>query len=197
MLLISGKDVENVNDILNQLDTKKFLLSYIETTRTASGGKIKKKIEDYRKLINIVAVSQTEWDPSNVEIRKHEEIVVMLPIFRRQIDSKFILYPNDINKRTSIAYGSHNVSDAAIRLRDELIRRHASKIFTYEVGVERLYYMLCEKWMNEGRKKKVKEYVDRAIDMVTKLGVINSYDMESNSKGEPKIIFYINKDWLK
>lgn len=193
---IGGKDVENVKQILTELDSKRFLLSYVETTRKKDGGRIERKIEDFRKLIHIVKISQTEYSKEDIELSKKEETVILLnPIFRRQIDSKFILYPNDINRRTIIAYGSHNLSDIALRLRDYLIRELSSKRYQPEINLDKLYYLLAEKWMRESRKKKVKEYTEKALETVKALGLLLSYEIKTASTGEPKVVFTLNKDW--
>jgi len=55
--------------------------------------------------------------------------------------------------------------------------------------------MLSEKWMKESRKKKVKEFTDKAIETVTALGILESYKYKTSSTGEPQIIFTLNKDW--
>ena len=193
---VAGKDIENVKQILTELDSKRFLLSYVETTRKKDGGRIERKIEDFRKLIHIVKISQTEYSKEDIELSKKEETVILLnPIFRRQIDSKFILYPNDINRRTIIAYGSHNVSDIALRLRDYLIRELSSKRYQPEINLDKLYYLLAEKWMRESRKKKVKEYTEKALETVKALGLLLSYEIKTASTGEPKVVFTLNKDW--
>jgi len=193
---IGGKDVENVKQILTELDSKRFLLSYVETTKKKDGGRIERKIEDFRKLIHIVKISQTEYSKEDIELSKKEETVILLnPIFRRQIDSKFILYPNDINRRTIIAYGSHNLSDIALRLRDYLIRELSSKRYQPEINLDKLYYLLAEKWMRESRKKKVKEYTEKALETVKALGLLLSYDIKTASTGEPKVVFNLNKEW--
>lgn len=193
---VAGKDIDNVRQVLTDLDNKKFLLSYVETARTVGGGRVEQKIEDFRKLIHIVKISQTEYSKEDIELSRQEETVILLsPIFRRQIDSKFILYPNDINRRTIIAYGSHNLSDIALRLRDYLMREHSSKRFTPEIGLEKLYYLLAEKWMKESRKKKVKEYTDRALETVKNLGLLKSYEIKPSSTGDQKIVFTLEKTW--
>lgn len=193
---VAGKDIENIKQILTELDSKRFLLSYVETTRKKDGGRIEKKIEDFRKLIHIVKISQTEYNKEDIELSKKEETVILLnPIFRRQIDSKFILYPNDINRRTIIAYGSHNLSDIALRLRDYLIRELSSKRYQPEINLDKLYYLLAEKWMRESRKKKVKEYTEKALETVKTLGLLLSYEIKTASTGEPKVVFTLNKDW--
>lgn len=193
---VSGKDIENVKQIIRELDSKQFLLSYVETTKKKDGGRIERKIEDFRKLIKILKFSETDYSRENIELSKKEETVILLnPIFRRQIDSKFILYPEDINRRTIIAYGSHNVSDIALRLRDYLIRELSSKHYKPEIGLERLYYQLAEKWMRESRKKKVRQYTDKALETVKALGLLRSYEIKPSSSGGSKIVFTLNEDW--
>jgi hypothetical protein len=193
---IGGKDVENVRQILTELDSKRFLLSYVETSKKKDGGRIERKIEDFAKLIHIVKLSETEYNKENIEQSRAEEIVIILnPIFSRQIDSKFILYPNDINRRTQIAYGSHNLSEIALKMRDYLIRELSNKRYNPEVTLDRLYYILAEKWMRESRKPKVKQYTEKALEMVKALGLLISYEIKPSSTGEPKIVFTLNKKW--
>jgi hypothetical protein len=192
----SGKDIEIVRQILQALDDKKFLLSYIETAHKKEGGRIERKIEEFRKLIHIVKISLTEYSRENTELSKKEDTVIILnPIFKRQIDSKFIKYPHDINKRTIIAYGSHNLSEIALRLRDYLIREHSSKRYTPEVYLEKLYYILAEKWMKESRKSKVKQYTEKALETVKALGLLSEYEITQGAAGEQKIVFTLNKEF--
>ena len=193
---VAGKDIENVKQILTELDEKKFLLSYVETTKIKGGGRRERKIEDFRKLIHIVKISQTEYSKEDIELSKEEETVILLnPIFRRQIDSKFILYPNDINRRTIIAYGSHNLSGAAIRLRDYLMRERDSKRYEPKISLDKLYYLLAEKWMKESRRKKVKEFTDKAIETVKALGLLVSHEIKTGATGEAIVVFTLDKDW--
>jgi len=193
---VGGKDIENVKTILQELNKRHFLLSYVETAFIKGGGRVENKIEGFKKLIEILKISQTEYNKEDIELSKKEETIILLnPIFRRQIDRKYIQYPTDINKRTIIAYGSHNLSETALRLRDYLMRELSSKHYEPEINLDRLYYMLNEKWMRESRKKKVKEYVDKALDTVKALGLLLSYEIKTGSTGEPKIIFTINKNW--
>jgi len=193
---VAGKDIENVKNILQELDKRKFLLSYIETYYKKDGGRKEIRIEGFKKLIEILKLSEIDYNKADIELSKKEETVILLnPIFRRQIDSKFILYPTDINRRTIIAYGSHNLSETALRLRDYLMRELSSKHYEPVINLDRLYWMLNEKWMRESRKKKVKEFTERAIETCKTLGLLLKYEIKTGATGEPKIIFYINKDW--
>ena len=82
-----------------------------------------------------------------------------------------------------------------MRLRDYLIRELSSKRYQSEITLDRLYYYLAEKWMKESRKKKVKEYTDKAIETVIAMGLLVSYEIKTASTGDLKIVFTLNKDW--
>lgn len=192
---VGGKDIDNVRQVLKDLDSKKFLLSYVETSFKKGGGRVERKIEEFKRLIHIVKVAEYDKNNSEVDRGVNDTEIILNPIFRRQIDSKFILYPNDINRRTIIAYGNSNVSDITLRLRDYLNRERSSKRYKPEISLERLYYLLAEKWMRESRKKKVKQYTEKALDTVTDLGLLLSYEIKTTKTGEPKIVFKLNKDW--
>lgn len=193
---IGGKDVENVKRILEDLSNKRFLIRYTETSKGKNGEWIKKEIDTYRKILDVDQATLS-YGKGNIEhYKKTETIIILNPIFRRQINSKFILYPNDINKRTAIAYGSHNVSDITLRLRDYLIRELSSKRYTPQIYLDKLHYQLAEKWMRESRKAKVKKDTERAFEVMINLGLLQSYEtVIPNNTGEPKIIFTLNKNW--
>jgi hypothetical protein len=192
---ISGKDLENVRTVLTELDNRKFLIKYTEHTKGKAGAWIKKEYEAYRKLI-FVDKATLSYGVGDIESYKKSETIVLLnPIFRRQIDSKFILYPNDIQKRTAIAYGNDKVSSIALKLRDYLMREHSSKRYNPEITLEKLFYLLAEKWMRESRKTKVKQFTDKALETAKALGLLKSYEIKTGSTGEPKVIFTLNKDW--
>lgn len=193
---ISGKDVDNVKLILRELQDKKFLISYIENTIREDGTRKERKMEGFESLINILKLSETEFNKADIEISKKEDTIILLhPIFNHQIDSKYIQYPEDINKRTLIAYGSHNVSETTLRLREYLARELSSKRYSPEIGMDRLYWLLNEKWMKQSRKKKVREYTMKAIATVKALGLLESYEITQGKTGEDKIVFKLNKDW--
>ena len=58
-----------------------------------------------------------------------------------------------------------------------------------------LNIMMPTKKSDFHRKKKVKEYTDKALETVKSLGLLLSYEIKPSSSGEPKVIFHLNKDW--
>jgi len=55
--------------------------------------------------------------------------------------------------------------------------------------------MLNEKWMRESRRKKVKEFTEKAIETCKALGLLLNHKIETGATGEPKVIFKLNKKW--
>lgn len=191
-----GKEMANTYAVLQELAKKKFLLSYTEETRKGNEGFSRRKIEEFQSLIRLLKVTDEDLDNDRAPIRQTETILVGLnPIFRHQIDSKFILYPSDITRRTIVAYGSHTIPDSTIRLRDYLLREISGGRFECEINVETLYWTLCDRWMKEKRRKKVVEFVDRAIETVKRLGLLLRHEILTGAAGQPKVVFHINKAW--
>jgi hypothetical protein len=126
----SGKENNNVKAILTGLAKKHFLIRYVRNSRLSNGNLRGQTLEVFQPLIKILKYIDEETDTTGHGVSRTEQMVVVLnPIFVDQIRSKFIEYPGDINRRTIIAYGSHNLSEAALRLRDYLMREKSSKRF--------------------------------------------------------------------
>ena len=95
-----------------------------------------------------------------------------------------------------IAYGNSNVSEVTIKLRDLLLRYKSTKTLKPEIMLDKLYYQLAEKWMNESRKSKVREFTEKALKTVLKMDLIKDYKIvKAKTTGEDKIVFNINKDF--
>lgn len=193
---VGGDEMENVREILQGLSQKRFLLKYTETKYEKDGSRTERKIEVFRPLIEILQISETKYSKDNIEESHKEDVVITLsPIFRRQIDSKFISYPADITQRTMIAYGNPKVSEITLKLREYLMREHTQKRYTPEIGLDRLYYLLHEKWMRASRKKEVEKGTTKALEAMINLRLLERYEVTKNKAGEPKIVFHLNKEW--
>ncbi|MCD8423540.1 hypothetical protein [Tenacibaculum finnmarkense] len=194
---VSGKDLENVSKILLNISKKNFLIKYKEEINKKDGTKTVIEIEDYKPILNLPNFKITEYSKEGIITSKTESTLIELnPIFIRQIDTKFIVYPEDINKRTLIAYGNNNCSEATFTLREYLAKYLALKNYNPEIMIDRLYYLLAEKYMKSSRKSKVKQLTEKALDTMIKLGLLESFKIETaKTTGEPKIIFKINKNF--
>ena len=191
----TGRDLENVRKTLVELDEIKFLLRYVEVIPLKGERTREIKIEGYHKLIFINTVSDTIYNGTDIEATRSDMVVSLNPIFRRQIESKFILYPNDITKRTIMAYGSLKVSEATLRLRDYLMRELTYKRVAPTISLENLYYLLAAKYMKESRKALVKKDTIKALEACKTLGLLLSYDIKPGKTGEQIVYFNINKNW--
>jgi hypothetical protein len=194
--VINGKDVENVSKILLDLSNKKFLLKYKEETKIKNGNTRVQEIELYHSVLSLPNYRDIIYNKEGVELSKREETLIILhPIFKRQIETKFILYPNDINKRTIIANGGHKIPQTTLALREYLARLQSSPKMSREINLDRLYYLLNEKYMKENRVALVRDQLQKALETLKTLGLLKSYEIKTGATGEPKIIFTLNKDW--
>ena len=75
------------------------------------------------------------------------------------------------------------------------MRELSSKRYEPEISQDKLYWMLSEKWMRESRKRKVKEFTDKALETCKALGLLLTFQIKTGATGEPKVVFYLNKDW--
>jgi hypothetical protein len=193
---VGGKDIENVKNILYELDKKEFLIRHEAQAKTKGGGKKVRTIEEVQKLIKILSYKEEEFNEHGEEISRKQDMIISLnSIFRYQIDTWFIPTPDDINERTILAYGSHNVSEPAITLRDYLMRELARTRYTPQIRLEKLYYLLSEKMMKESRKNLVKQKTQKALETVIALGLLESYEIKPGATGEQIVYFKLNKDW--
>jgi hypothetical protein len=192
---IGGRDIEDIRLSLQDLSEKKFFISYFEKVKNSKGEYSMIEIQTVRPIIYVDKAILSKGINNIEESKKTSFIITLHPIFRRQIDSKFISYPEDINKRTLIAYGNSNISDITIKLREDLMRALSDKHYDYEIYQDRLYWKVGEKYMRQSRKSLVKKFLNKAIETIKKLGLLESYDIITGETGEPKYLFKLNKNF--
>lgn len=201
----SGQDIKFIKKNLYELSQKKFLIIY-DRKRKVNGKNVTDRIEDFQNLIKIVSyiegLSDNELeklDAGNQEIRerKGELIIGLNPIFIDQITTKYIEFPSDINKRTSIAAGGHFcVTESMIILRDYMLRELSNKRYVVEINEEKLPFLLrLENYIKNRKKKLVNERIEDAINTVKNLGIIKEVIKTIGAQGQPKYIFHLNKEF--
>ena len=196
--VLSGKDLRTVGQALTELSNRKHLLKYEEISHKRKGGKITNSIETYASLIQLYKFTRKETNEFDVEVSKREEIVILLhPIFQRQIKDKFILLPDNYLQLTIDAYGSQKIPSSVFRLRDYLAREYSAKRYKREITKEKLLYLVAEEYMEKSRKTKALEEMERAIETVKNMGLLSSVEISTSSKGEQKYIFHLNKNWME
>jgi hypothetical protein len=194
---VSGNDVKNVAKVLHNLKDKSFRIKYKEILKGKKKDELILTYDKTRPLLFVDDATATYKVDGVEKAKKHKVIIILHPIFRRQIDSKFVLFPYDITKRTILAYGNNKVSKATLALRIYLLKELALKHYSPEIMLDRLYWMLSNKDMNESRKVKVKKDTDKALETVINLGLLKSYKIEpAKTTGEPKVVFTINRKFI-
>lgn len=206
----SGHDIQYINGVLYKLEEKRVLIKYdrVKKIKTKSN-KIETKtdrIEDFQSLIHIKSFipdlsdeekKKLDRGDSSIRERKGELVVVLNPIFTDQIDTKFIEFPVDTNRRLVIAAKGHrNVTASMITLMEWMLREKSSKRYTAEINEEKLPYILgLENYVKQSRKKKLRERITKDIEAITGMGIILRSEKVPNAIGGFKWIFHINKDY--
>ncbi len=201
----SGDDIKFIKKVLQELANKKFLIMY-DRKRKENGKTVTDRIEDFQPLIKLVSYIEGLTDSelkklnsgdSEIREKKGELVMALNPIFIDQINTKYIEYPSDINKRTTIAAGGHfYISESMIVLRDYMLREISAKRFEVEINEDRLPYVLrLDNYIKSHRKKLIAERISSAIDCVKNLGIILEVDKVIGAEGQMKYIFKLNKNF--
>ncbi|MEG1542838.1 MAG: hypothetical protein RR302_04595 [Victivallaceae bacterium] len=102
---------------------KKVLIKYDRIKKIKNGKDLTDRIEDFQSLIKIILFmpdltleEKERLDKGDNSIRdaKGEIVIALNPIFTDQIDTKFIEFPIDTNRRLVIAAGGHNKVTASV-----------------------------------------------------------------------------------
>lgn len=205
----SGKEIKDYNTALSELSSKHYLITYKRHRKIITGKKFETvidRVEEYLPLIYIVkyyeGLSKEEDklldEKDNKLSHKRGEIILKLnPLFIDQLDTKFILYPVDINKKTEIASGgSHRVTEAITRLRDFLLRAHSGKNYKILINKELLPHILgLDNYIKESRKKLINQRIEESLQAVKNLGLALEVNEVTGAKYQPQYQFILNKDF--
>lgn len=206
----SGQEIRDINKTLASLAEKRFLMTY-DRVRTVQVGKKTEnrtdRIEMFKRLIEIVKAT---WDLTKEEVgqldrgderireTKGELIIALNPILTDQINAKYVEYPQDINRRTIIAAGGdhRSVTQAVNILRDYMLRELSAKRYECQINADKLPYLLkLENYVKQGRKKLLKETIEKAIQTCKSLNLILEVVVTRGAEGQDKYTFTLNKDF--
>lgn len=205
----SGKDIANIKATLTKLCDKKFIIQYDRLRKVMQGKKevtLTDRIEDVQALIKIVSFYEgmtskevkalNSGDPV-VREQKEELIIAFNPILTDQINSKYIEYPSDINRRTMIASGgSMRVTESIIDLRDYLMREISNGRYKCELNEETLIEQIrLGNYAKSSRKKLLAQKLADAIEANTKLGIILESIKTVGASGQLKYTFILNQNF--
>jgi hypothetical protein len=205
----SGHDIQFVNNTLHKVESKKVLMKYDRIKKVIKDKKtetLTDRIEDFQSLIRIISfipdLTDEEKDlldrgDTSIREAKGEIIIALNPIFTDQIDTKFIEFPVDTNRRLVIAAGGHNkVTSSMMTLMEWMLREISNKRYKAELNEEKLPFVLgLDKYVKQGRKKILQERIAKDIEAITNMGIILQSEKVPNSTGGFKWVFHLNKDY--
>jgi hypothetical protein len=206
----SGKEIRDINKTLASLAEKRFLMTY-DRVRTVKIGKKTEnrtdRIEMFKRLIEIVKYTRDLTDEELAKLDKGDErirqakgelIIALNPIITDQINSKYVEYPPDINRRTIIAAGGdhRNVTHAITQLREWCLRELSNKRYECQINANKLPYVLhLDNYVKQGRKKLISETIDKAIQTCKSLHLILEVVVTKGVEGQDKYTFILNRDF--
>lgn len=205
----SGHDIQFINNELLQLEGKRMLIKYDRIKKIKNKNKtetLTDRIEDFQSLIKIVSFIPDLTDEekglldkgdNSVREKKGEIVIALNPIFTDQIDTKFIEFPADTNRRLVIAAGGHNkVTSSMTTLMEWMLREISNKRYKAEINEEKFPYILgLEKYVKQNRKKILSDRIAKDIDAIKNMGIILSAETAPNATGGYKWVFHLNKDY--
>jgi len=199
---ISGKQMETINKTLLEISNKKYLFRYKEKI-----GYDKKREENIMEIItdydNLIKLRRregvTEKDGKITSLLYKKDLIVLHPIFKRQIDTKFIKVPRDLHKRIVIAHGNARIPEATIQLKLYLLHKLSAQRSrgknNPEITEKNLLYAIAGNYMQQSRKKLAKQSVTKAIQTMLDIGLLESYDYVDAKTGGKKYVFKLNKNF--
>ena len=205
----SGVDIKYIKETLMNLSSKKFLLKFDRKRQAEKNGKtqiLTDRIEEFQSLINVIKYTEgiEEFELKTINngddtvFESKEELVIGFnPILVEQINSKYIEYPSDINKRMVLAAGGHRkVTEAMVLLRDYMLREISSKRTKIKINKDRLAHQLqLHKFIEARQRKRVDKKVTDAIQVSKNLGLITTVELVEGSSGQLKYIFALNPNF--
>ncbi len=206
----SGRDIKDINDTLKSLSQKRFLMKYDRRRKVYNGSKSENRtdrIELFQRLIDIVEyttdltdkeIEQIDQGDESVKQSKSELIIALNPILTDQINSKYVEYPQDINRRTILAAGGHpsDVTQSINSLRDYMLRELSSGRYTCAINANKLYHILkLDNYVKKGRKKLLIETTLKAIQTCKNLGLVEEANEVIGVEGQAKYVFKLNKEF--
>ena len=210
---VSQSEIDFIKKTLFGLQDTKFLMVYKryrwEINKDKQKVQVVDRIEEYQSLLRVLSYHEglainedTDLDMT-CKYNKKEEIVLLLnPILIDQIDTKFIEYPVDINKRMAIAAGSgYKVTDSMVKLRDYLIRaisyarkkQKDAQNCIISLGFDKMVCLLgLHNYVAQGRRKMLLKRLSIDIETMKNLGIISQYNTKNVGRKISSYDFFLN-----
>ncbi|MFC5410733.1 hypothetical protein ACFPMF_15530 [Larkinella bovis] len=206
---IGGRDMRIVLDMLLELANnpeKRALIRYKREQRNTDNTRNISEIEGFEPLLNVYNHKNTKLSSEGVIINQTTEVIIRLnPVFRDQIESKYISLPEDLLSRIVMANGgSHKIPESTFRLIRYLAHAKANAAsgvtkFGYnpEIYAENLFWKVAENYMRDPTRtfSYTQKVVERAIKIATDIGLLLGHKVTLGANNMPKYTFGINPDW--
>jgi hypothetical protein len=204
----SGKEMANIEQILEQTEKTRHLIVYEWRTKTKSGKILVDRIEQYQPLFAVDKIfpNMTEEEASMVakgdtetRRRKIKLLIKFNPIFIHQIESKYVLYPKDIHQRMTKAVGGdpRKITPAMITLRDHCLRALSNKQRKIEINQAKLpFLMKLDNYVKAGRRKDVEKKIQESFQVCKEIELIDRWEEEIGANNQIKIGIYLNPNFL-
>lgn len=208
----SGKDQRVAAKGLALLMPRKFLNIWQRRKIVKLNGKHETRydrVELYEPLFRVMTIFKDLTDnqkdlvhdgDKKTRQKKGEEVFALSPIFRDQIDTKYLRYPTDFAKRIRKAANNVGCKEASSTycLIEYLTREHSNKRYTPEISNQELIKTVgLEKMGNEGRRKRVQERINNDIEIAIQIGLVEDYEKVARKipNAGQKYIFHLNPRW--
>lgn len=206
----AGRDIAEVDETFRTLSEKKYLFTY-ERTRSIQVGRNKTeprvdriceaqslfRVLEYRKDMTLAEVERLDKGDKQAVRGKTELIIALNPLLTDQINSKYVDYPSDISRRTTIAAGGYrSVTGAITTLRDYFLRELSAKRYECQINADKLPYLLkLERYVKQGRRKLTKASIEKAIQTCKALNLLQEVIEGTGAEGQVKYTFRLNPDF--
>jgi hypothetical protein len=206
----SGASIRSIKSLLQDTEQQKFLIIYERkyeiVTNNGKRSNRTDRIEDFQSLFKILRFfegltdeEKKAIDSGNEDVRERrgELVIAFNPLLTDQINSKYIEYPADINRRTVIAAGGYKRITAGVNtLRDYVLREISCKRSHSEINEENLIHLLrLDNCLKEKRHKRIEMGIQSAIQAIKNLGLILTHERVLGAASQWKFIFHNNLDF--
>jgi len=175
----SGASMKIIKNVTYSLANKSFLIKYNRHIEKED----KRTIKYCQPLITL-----NKFSPNEIDISLN-------PIFTDQIDSKFVEFPIDLNRRLITSAGHHNrVTESLNILLEWVFREISSKRYRVEINEENLPTILGLEKDLKARKTRTNNRILEDINILIKLGLLLNWEKHPNATGGIKWVFHVNKE---
>ena len=203
----SGKDVDNLENLLTEIEGESYFTTIIEKRKDSTGKRtLDRKREEWAPLLRYYKDTVTYKDEEKgIFLEKSILVIKLSPVYISQlkidatgkVTGKFIGMPEDWRERVITAYGSQRLPNELVKLKDYLAREVSSSRRKALIDLENLYQIIAPEKMNREKKRigEIRKILDRSLEVCKEIKLLNSWDFTTGVKGQEQIVFNLPKKW--